>query len=157
MALITRGITRCAHCERVIAEGDAAVSFTVFVANAVDPLYGFNDAVFHAACLGEERLGAAALERQAETFKRLGPKSHVCAVCELSIAKWDQNVTVPHLSASAGELKKFDYLQFHRGCLPRWEALTEASDRISAAMSDGKIAGDVVERLLAELRRAAAE
>jgi hypothetical protein len=150
-------VTRCAHCERVIRDGEEVVAFTVFVWNTADPLSRFNDSVFHATCLSNEPLGAAALARQLETIERLGPASHRCAVCGEKIVRWDDNITIPYLSAAADDLKEFDYLQFHRACLARWDGLTLALDRITRRKADGTIAGDRVERLLGELRQALAE
>ena len=130
------------------------MTFTAFVSNAVDPLYGFNDAVFHSSCLAREPLAAEALKRQSETVDRLGPSSHLCAVCGQRIAQWNENVTIPYLSASAKELVPFDYLQFHRSCLVRWKDLAVATRQISASVEKGSVAGKDIDRLLLELHRA---
>src|SRR5215813_8715346 len=50
MALITRGITRCALCDSVLKVDDAIVATSHFIADSQHPLWRFSDAAMHKSC-----------------------------------------------------------------------------------------------------------
>src|SRR5262245_49615382 len=51
MALIMRGKTQCALCERVLSEGDDIVATSHFIGDPYDRLWRYSDAGMHRACL----------------------------------------------------------------------------------------------------------
>lgn len=152
MALITRGVTRCAHCERIIRDADDITAFTVFVWNEVDPLYRFNDAVFHKECLAADPFGATAQSRERQVRSQLGPGSHVCAVCSKQIQERSDNVAFLHMGD--GELASLNFLQFHRVCLRKWSDLGKAAKLVRDAMATGGLKGGAYDHLMLELEEA---
>lgn len=56
MALIARGKSKCALCDKVIAADDAVVATSHFIADKSDSLWRYSDAPFHGSCFfGWER------------------------------------------------------------------------------------------------------
>ncbi len=156
MTLVIGGVTRCSLCERFLGDSGCVEGFTVFVWNELDPLFGFNDAAFHRSCLERDPLGKLAIERQADVRRRLGPGSHQCVVCQKAITSWSDNVAFPYLAADENELSEFNYLQFHRGCLPRWPLVASAARLHQAAIGRGQLRGTTFGHLLHELENATA-
>lgn len=154
MALIAFGVTRCSYCERIIQEGDEVEGFTVFVWDETDPLFRFNDAAFHRRCLQLDPLGTAAQVREAEVRRYLGPGSHVCMFCGEPISDRGDNIAFLHMADEGNELAWLNYVQFHRGCLPKWPNLAKAAKVMREAMANGRLQGDAFRRLLRELEAA---
>lgn len=155
MALIARGVTRCAHCEHVLSEGDEVEAFTTFVFNEADPLFRFNDVAFHKRCLEVDPLGTQAQARADEAHRRLGPGSHRCAVCQKEIESWRDNLSFPYLTDQPDNLASLNYLQFHRQCLQTWPGLARARASLRHGIDIGRLRGSVFTNLEAELAAAA--
>ena len=69
MALIFRGLTRCAICNAVIEEGDEIVATPHFIFDGDDPFWRYSDAAMHRACFMEWPDGPTFRE----TYNRLAP------------------------------------------------------------------------------------
>lgn len=155
MAIIVRGKTKCPLCGQLIKDGEEAVGFPNFVGNELDPLWVFTDGAFHAECFHTHPLSEKALERCDEAIKRNGPRNRVCVVCEKQITDPDEYFTLGHLTADeAAPLYRYNYVQAHSSCLPKWRQLTYVTKLIQNLKDSGTWQGNALGILLAELREA---
>ena len=153
MAIYIPGI-RCSLCGRVIPAGDDAVMFPPFVSNQADPLYVFNDGVFHVACFGGHALAEAAQARYEEHRERTKPGNRSCFVCGEQITNPDDYLAFGHLvDTPKHPLHSLNYSQFHRSCLGSWSALSDAIRNLEALDQSGTWKGNALKRLIKELLR----
>jgi hypothetical protein len=155
MAIVIRGETKCQFCGKVIVEGQEAVSFPNFVANQMDPLSVFSDGAFHAECFHSHPLAQKAQGRYEEVLVRNGPGNRVCVVCEKEIIDPDEYFTFGHLiEDESGPVYRYNYVQAHSSCLPKWRELAYATTLIQDLKDSGTWQGKALGILLAELREA---
>jgi hypothetical protein len=78
MALFIPGAI-CPICEKPIGSASEIVMFPPFVANRLEPLFVFSDAVVHADCLAGHPLAAQAMKLREEAGRSSQPRNRVCA------------------------------------------------------------------------------
>lgn len=111
----------CVHCGKRISDEERVVAFPAFTANKKDPLYLFNDAIFHQECFETHPLAERALLRSQETQERLSPGNRYCIVCEELITDPDDYLTPGHLTDDElSPLFKYNFVQVHRSHLEAW-------------------------------------
>lgn len=153
MAILIYGKTECPLCGKPIWEGQKVVAFSPFVDNELDPLWMFNDGAFHAGCFYEHPLAEEAQRRYQEIRKRHGPDNRFCVVCKREIRDPDDYFAVGHLVENVlHPLYRYNYIQAHRSCLPRWDELSHVYELLKDLKQSGAWQGQSLDELLAELR-----
>jgi predicted nucleic acid-binding Zn ribbon protein len=152
MAIFIPG-SRCVICRQAVAAGEQML-FPPFTGNLSDPIYDFSDAVAHQKCFSE------APERQQveAVLERIGGmgRNRVCLVCGLPIRDPDEYFPLTHLTEDpANPLWCWNFTQFHRSCLPKWDHLQSAIKQMRVELSVGRWRGPAMERIVQQLERAA--
>ncbi|MFN0113010.1 MAG: hypothetical protein ACKVZH_29470 [Blastocatellia bacterium] len=152
MAVFIIGKTRCPFCKQTIAEGQEFISFPPFVPNEFDPLWVFNDNVFHIDCFNREPLSSKAELRFQEFKQKVSYDNRVCIICSKQIMDPDDYFTLGHLTENKKEaLFKYNYLLAHRSCLAGWTELPVLCQELEQLNQSGVWGGKGLERLIAEL------
>jgi len=149
MALFVLGM-KCVICSKPIDRPDRVALFRPFVSNECDPLWMFNDRAFHSSCVDEHPFGAKARARQKEVIELGAPSARPCAVCNRIITSPDEFLPLGFFS-EAGPLSRYNYLRFHRSCLPRWQDLTRFLNLFRAEVASGGMKGQAIVALLKDL------
>lgn len=158
MAIIIRGKTKCAGCGELLRDGDEVVSFSPFVSNQLDPLWKFSDAAFHATCFRQEPLAEKARQRHDELRNYTGPGKRRCIICGKEITNPDHYFSMGHLMEDAEHpLSRYNYVQAHRSCLPRWSERSHVVKLIEDLKKSGAWRGPALDSLLSELKRPQSE
>src|SRR6266849_7238339 len=109
MALFYPGLP-CSICGKPILEGQNKVMFSPFVSNEADPLFPFNDGVFHSECFQNHPLAHAAKTRYAEVRDKSKPENRRCPVCRQMITDPDDYLPIGHLTDDVSHpLYRFNY------------------------------------------------
>lgn len=116
MALIFEGLTECKLCRKIIKSGDKTIGFPAFIVNENDPLYRFNDAGFHQACIMKSPLGRRALMLLNEWSQKTGPGKRKCVVCQKEILDPDNYFSTEYLAAGC----EFNFIHLHKSCINQW-------------------------------------
>jgi hypothetical protein len=133
----------------VIQSGQQTVSFPPFVGNELDPLYLFHDSSFHEECFRQHPLAETATLRVREMQAKTVPHNWLCAVCMQPIIDPDDHFTLGHLvSDKTHALFPYNYVQFHRSCLPQWERHVYVKDLLSELHASGKWKGGSLKWIL---------
>lgn len=153
MAIIVAGRTICRLCGKPLSKGEQMVAFSPFILNEVDPLFQFNDAAYHDDCFRRHPLATLCLATFDEVRDKFGPGNR-CAQCQSEILHPDECFTFGCLTSNVNSsLRKYNCVQLHRACLPKWEPLEMAYAELVKASNDGTLVGPGVRRLLAELEK----
>lgn len=154
MAIVIRGKSVCDLCERIMEDGQDIIAFSPFVYNEFDPLLLFSDAAFHKECFLKHSLAEKALARVEEQRKRIGPGNRFCIVCDQEITNPNEYFAFIHLTDDRKHpLYKYNYIQFHRSCLPQWTELSQVYDHLKELQHSGAWKGKVLDWLVAEMKR----
>ena len=154
MAIVVFG-TPCPLCGGSIEEGQEVVMFPPFIENEIDPLWLFNDAVFHENCFCCHSLAAQAEARYAEMKQKLQSGPKICAVCGDVISNPDDYFVIGYLTADRTHpLYQYNYTQFHRSHLPRWLPLPLVYEQLRELQRLGVWKGRALEWWLSEVRKA---
>lgn len=133
LPLFLPGQTTCGICSKTIAVMDGAVGVPPFVANELDPLRPFSDAVFHQECLDAHPSGAL-ISRLTGAYKT-HLKERVCWACRRRITDPDQWFGTGYLSSDPQDLaERFNFCQLHADCIRHWPQrplLRTALERLS--------------------------
>lgn len=152
MAIFIEGM-KCRLCDRPIMKGQAMVSFSPFVANEVDPLFRFNDGVFHEECFEKEPLAELAEVRYAEVSEQSKPEKRRCRVCDKLIVDPDDYLPLGHLTDDTQHpLHQFNYTHLHRSCLGQWSDLQQLVDLVEKQMEAGAWRGSGIRWILKSLK-----
>ncbi|MFL6286025.1 MAG: hypothetical protein ACJ74Q_23020 [Pyrinomonadaceae bacterium] len=155
MAILIYGKTECLLCGKPIYEGQEIVAFSPFVSNELDPLWVFNDCAFHTECFNEHPLAEEAQARYKEVRERHGPGNRFCVVCKKEIFDPDNYFAVGHLVEDVFHpLYRYNYMQAHRSCLPKWAELSYFYELLEDLRQSGNWLGKNLDEFLAELRNA---
>jgi len=134
MAIFIPG-TICPLCGRPIQKDDDPVLFPAFVANCLDPLVLFHDAVVHRVCLDSHSLGREATRRSQEVIARCGPGERKCVVCGKEITDPDDFFGTGYLAPEYSPIGDFNYLHLHRSHFIDWSRASEFRDKMSAFLA----------------------
>lgn len=80
MSIFVVNKSRCPICDSPIREGEEYYLFPAFVANAKDPIFFFNDQVFHVACLQQHPSGERAISYSELRIERNRPGNRRCLI-----------------------------------------------------------------------------
>jgi hypothetical protein len=153
MAIIIRGKTKCPICDRSIDEGDEVVSFPSLISNENEPLYGFNDAAFHAGCFASHPLASAATQR-IQQWQAKTSQGRVCRVCGADISDPDDYYIFPHFTDDPQQpLFDLNYGQFHRSCLDSWDRLPSVICEIRRLRESGSWGGTALDSIVRHFSR----
>lgn len=154
MAVYIPGKTRCPLCGQPALGEEFLVNFPSIFANQLDPASAVNDAVVHRRCLAERPYGQRALAKL-ESYQQHQGRPKVCQVCGLAIADPDDYFALGPISDYPDEpLARFDWFQAHLHCLRDWDGTPGLVRAIEAVSRSAEWEGDVLERLLEQIRRA---
>ena len=154
MALFIPGMV-CALCGREMRTVGEIVAFAPFVKNRIDPMFMFNDGVFHLACFRAHPLSRAAGERYREFREHVGPARRACAVCSKQIADPDDYFAFGYLTDEVeNPCYRLNYIQLHRSCLASWSELGEAINNLESLVTSGKWRAEDLGALIGEMRNA---
>lgn len=124
MALVFLGSTKCDLCWEVLNVADQIVTFPNEIQNKLDPLYSFNDQVYHLTCL----MNSLQLKdidlflKQYSLFKR----TRICVVCKQLITNPDEYLNLGFLTTdSKNPLFNYNFLEFHREHFNQWSEKRE--------------------------------
>jgi hypothetical protein len=153
MALIIPGKTYCAICNELIEENDDLIGLPSFCGNRADRLYMFNDAAMHKRCFEQHPDSSDVTRRVEEQYRRAGPGTHKCLICNELISNPDDYIHLGFLVESEEHpLFQFNYSQFHKSCLPTWTDAHRLIDLIEALDRSGKWKGNMLKFLSTQLR-----
>jgi hypothetical protein len=156
MAILIQNTTQCPLCGQVLTSRARALSFPAMVWNELDPLLLVSDATVHVSCLERHGLLEAALARMREVTETTGPGKRKCLVCGQQVTTPDEHLAFGHLTRDPKvPLFAFNYAQFHRSCLSRWQRLLETINLLEDFNKSGLWKGRWLGILIEELRKAA--
>ncbi|MET3879102.1 hypothetical protein [Chitinophaga sp. OAE865] len=119
MALVFWGSTKCDLCGKILDVEDQIVSFPNVVQNESDPLYCFNDQVYHSGCLMNNPQW-----REVDLFFKYYSslkRERKCVVCGHFITNPEEYLTLGFLTAdSKASLFKYNFLEFHSQHFNQW-------------------------------------
>ena len=152
MAIFIPG-SRCVICQQPVAAGEEML-FPSFTGNQADPIYSFSDAVAHQRCF-EESPQKDHVESVVKQLKQM-QWHRFCVVCAREITDPDEYFPLMELTGdSENQLWRWNFTQFHRTCLPKWEHLRQVIQYMRDELSTGRWRGPVMERTLLQLEKAA--
>lgn len=139
MAISFINQTECGLCNEKITDLESIFSFPPFIQNIKDPLYQFNDSVFHINCLNKHSFGKKAIELAKQYFYSVKPENRKCIVDEEIIEDVHDYIFMGVLTSNDEEdLYKFNFITLNRRNLHKWK---DRADFISIAekfIKDGK-------------------
>ena len=150
------GSAPCAICGKEVTAKDDKVLFPPFVGNTADPLFPFDDAVVHSACLENDPRSTAAKKRVRDIIdvRKRWPK--LCSSCGQAITNPDDYDALGHLTDDVSNpLHTWNYLEFHRNCLEHWPNLPRLISLLKEEMHSGRWRGKAMEMCIAELEGSA--
>lgn len=144
--------TPCPLCGLPMEKEQKTVSFPPFVGNELDPLYVFHDSAFHEECFRRHPMAETATLLLREMQAKIAPNNRRCTVCMQPITDPDDYFTLGQLVSDKNHaLFPFNYAQFHRSCLPRWEQRAYVKDLLSGLQASGKWKGGSLKWILDRL------
>jgi predicted nucleic acid-binding Zn ribbon protein len=151
MAIFIPGLP-CAVCSRPVADGDQ-VLFPAFTGNQADPIYTFSDAIAHRRCF-EESPFKGRIESATDQLKQM-QWHRFCVVCAREITDPDEYYPLMELTDNdSNPLWRWNFTQFHRSCLPKWEHRAEVVECMRNELQSGRWKGPAMDRLIAGLEKA---
>lgn len=131
MAIAFINQTECGICNEKITNLESIFSFPPFIQNIKDPLYQFNDSVFHINCLNKHPFGSKAIELAKKYFYSVKPENRKCIVDGEIIENFHDYIFMGVLTSNEeGELYKFNFITLNRRNLYKWK---DRNDFISIA------------------------
>ncbi len=135
----------CQICGRPAGDGPDVVLFPPFVADAGDPLYRFNDGVFHRGCLESDPDGVRALSIIDAVLAAGRPDARVCAVCGEMIGDPDDYFGTGLLTTDPrSPLHAFNFMHLHRSHWTRWSRREEFRQALEEATRAGWLGPEFV-------------
>lgn len=126
MALIFYGKSTCPLCSKVLQQGDDVTGFAAFIPNTADPLYVFNDAGLHTACVKADKRGQLALEYMREYTSGGRPNERLCVVSGKPVNNPEDFIFIPLLTSDTGEpLFNYRFITINRRYLSEWKQREE--------------------------------
>jgi hypothetical protein len=130
--------TKCRICGVAATAQPPYVMFPPFVANELDPLFPFSDAVVHEACLRTHPWGPAARAVRALIHEQNANSVRRCVVCQEAITDPDDYLTTWYLTSDTrSPLFRFNWVQLHRRHLDQWEDWPE----VQRILGEMRVAG----------------
>jgi len=152
MALIFNGITECKLCNCKITDKDSIVAFPAFIVNECDPLFMFNDSVFHESCLLKHRSSDEILQRLRKYSHATGPGKRKCLVCKSEIKNPDDYLFIDYLTSDERKfLYKYNYTHLHKSHIDKWVDREEVIEELVRLNDSENWSGKYILRLLLEL------
>lgn len=156
MTLLFLGLSSCAICGNILHEHESIVGFPAFIWNEADPLWEFNDAAVHNACLEHHPLRRQVEEAVAELGRKTGPGRRKCAVCGQEVMDPNDYLMVPRLSGERSALAhRFNYIHLHRSHVRQWNELQALLDVLEDLERSGTWKGNALRRFHDDLLLAA--
>lgn len=112
---------KCSACGLPMKDNNEVIGFPAFIANQRDPLYQFNDGVFHVHCLKSHALAETLFQRyEAWTAANL-PKSRICRASGQLISDPEDYIGLGFLVESpVHELFPYNFAHFSQRALREW-------------------------------------
>ncbi len=124
MSILIQGMP-CPLCSLPIQKGQEVIGFPSFIPNRLDPLWVFNDGIFHSECLLKHSLADRVITRYEEFQKNSEPTHRQCEICKLEITNPDEYLGLGHLTdEESQEIHRYNYTNFHYSCLKHWNNKT---------------------------------
>jgi hypothetical protein len=148
MGIFVTGMN-CRLCGKPVTSKDETTSTAAFVQNEADPLWELSGGLFHVRCFQGHPLAQKAEARYQQFLELTGPGKRVCLVCSSEITNPDEYLPVGFLSEVSGDpLAIYNYAQFHRSCLPKWQDRARLKQLLTAAISSGRVRGKAYDWLV---------
>jgi len=112
----------CSVCGETIESADSLILLPRFTSNEVDPLYVLSDAAAHAHCIRDHPESTRLKERLDEFERVRSQPVKYCAVCGTPIADPSDYYGLGYLG-NDDVARTWNYMMFHRWCLPKWHQL----------------------------------
>jgi hypothetical protein len=130
MAILISGKI-CQVCHQIILENEEIIGFTTFVFNENDPLFQFNDQIYHLNCFNSHPLSNLATDRYQRVKESIEHKKYVCEACHETILNPDEFIGFPYFTDdSKSDLYPYNLFSFHYSCLMN----SEISDHVYSAL-----------------------
>ena len=108
-----------------------------FAWNQSDPLWLFNDAAVHVACLAMDPRRAHVERVIAEVEAKTGPGNRVCAVCGDEVTDPEDYILIPRLThIETDPLFRFRYTHLHKSHVPQWREYAEFMGHVPRLVGD---------------------
>jgi hypothetical protein len=140
----------CPICGEVIKETDKRVGFPPFIGNTNDPLYLFDDRMFHSDCITAHPLFSELMKRYSDYQNKFSipQKEKPCDHCHkpLTVDEYvkDDIFIMPYISYGNSEFKKFDYLYLHAHCIPNYKYIHELQEALNRIKNEGWWGGNAI-------------
>lgn len=139
MAIFIEDGTLCSLCGKTIKDGENAYALPAFVANAKDPLYFFNDSVFHKKCLLENSFGQKAIDLSEIFMERIRPENRICIVGKTKIKNIEDYVFIDLLTSETQEpLYRYNFLTFDKHNIFLWKEREQFLETVEQFIKDDK-------------------
>lgn len=157
MAIYIEGKTLCPLCGQPVEPADSprTVAFSYFVPNELDPLYIFNDAVFHTEHFDAHPLHDAALARLAERERRQA--AHTCYISgtEAVIENYKNPANLIFTDwftdDPADSLHEYNYRYLNKYYFEQWPERQRFLDAVEQLDVSGRWRGPYLRQLLRQL------
>jgi len=121
MTIIIEGQTPCGLCAKVISAGDDCIGFPPIILDENSSLFQFNDGVYHASCIENDREGKVALGLLHEWSLKTGPGNRRCEVCGNQVTDHNDYLGIELLTVDDKDpLSRFNWCHLHQSCLSKW-------------------------------------
>ncbi|MDC8098674.1 hypothetical protein [Chryseobacterium rhizosphaerae] len=139
MAIAFINQTECGICNEKIIDLDIFFSFPPFIQNIKDPLYQFNDSVFHINCLNKHSFGKKAIELAKQYFYSVKPENRKCIVDGEIIENFHDYIFMGILASNDDdELYKFNFITLNSRNLYKWKDRTDFINIAEKFIENGK-------------------
>jgi hypothetical protein len=140
----------CAACRKPIVEGEHCLPFPYFTDNELDPIYSFNDAAAHFACVQTSEFRQS-LEYVRRTVLALPPPAMCpCVITGKLIAMSDFAFTGYLVGNSMHSLFPFNFVAMSKTAFVTWEFRGRFVQQIRHLAVEGLWSEQGVRRLLRE-------
>lgn len=141
MTIFVPGI-RCVLCNKTISSSKESTAFSPFIANQLDALFVFSDAIVHTSCFTAHPLADEARRWHTTALHQQLPMNRICTVCGELITDPDDYFGTGLLSRVENEpLFPYNFIHLHITHAHQWPILRDFVREISTAKSKGQWAG----------------
>ena len=149
MPILIRGKTICDVCSRTIGEGEDVLGVPPLISNSLDPLFKYNDRVFHVGCME----GTPDFQKLVSLITLWEDRSRdkVSFLSGKVITSPDDFFILPYLGEAA-RLARFSFRVCSKYDLSKWDGLPALIEGLDDLQSSGAWGGDALVKLTAELK-----
>lgn len=139
MALFTKG-SQCKLCKLPMERRKDVIVFPHLVSNTHDPLFIFNNGVFHKTCVRQHPWGEMAVQQKQFVHETILPNTkRECVLCCNKIESPAQLVGTGILILDKKHpLYRFNWLEAHKQCLAHWSELPVLVNELRKFAKSGK-------------------